>query len=324
MAQATRSHHEAVARALATVVGAVAAVEGLLATEQAIHAEPDLVEEELTGPRGHQAHLLERLALGEARIALLEDEGKDLPVTDRRAVALIELGVDHGHVRVRPVRRERLRAGQDELVPVATHRRLHPTERIRARVRLGDRPRRDVLERGDPLDVLLLLLQRALLQDRRGSEADRHTERHHGAERDAGQLRSHDRAHAEHVEHRIGLARAVLLGRPGLAGRPCLRLATLGGEQLADRVPRHVGGTEVREELASQVVRRELAGLDLVADRLDVLGYPVADALTDRLVHVGPCIHRLLLSPGAERGQRRPTDRRTRSSRLRASPPSPG
>ena len=141
-----------VVRRQSSRVGALAAMAaGVLLglTEQPIGSQPHVVEEQFAGRRRHHAHLLERLALGQARHAGIEHERqhRSAATVDGATGAIVEFGVDEKDVGVGGVGDERLLPVEQVVLTVAPRGGLHPAEGIRARVGLGDRPGRDLVER---------------------------------------------------------------------------------------------------------------------------------------------------------------------------------
>ena len=221
--------------------------------------------------RGVEAHLAERLALREAGHAGVEDEGEDLAVAGRRR-AVVELGVDDDGVGVRTVGDERLLAVEHVAVAVAAHRRLHAAERVRPGAGLGERPGADLVQGDEVGHPALLLGERAARQDRGRAEAEAHAERADEARADPADLLDQDDAHAR-------LRAAAESGSPPPRSPPDGRVRSRSfASSLASESDGHRVDAERLPELAQDVVRRQVAELELLAVRAD-LG---VDELPDR------------------------------------------
>ena len=183
--------------------------------------------------------------------------------------AVVELADENGRVSVGTVGDERLVAIENVVVAIAPRASLHAAERVRPRIRFGDRPGADLLHRQKWFDPTLLLGQRPLRHDgvRRQSDTDAHRGDHSRAV--ATQLDDRNQSHAQ------GVAAAFAAGGAALFAR------FLAFDLLAETSPRHLVDAERSEHLAQDVVRRHVAVLEVLDVgfdlRLDELPHGVLD-----------------------------------------------
>ena len=232
-----------------------------------------MVEEQLAGRRGVHAHLLERLGLLEPVHAAVEHERQHRLVAAVEAGAVVELGVDDDRVGVRPVGDEGLLAVEHELVTVGLDRRTHPAEGVRAGVGLGDRPGADLLEGHQVARPALALLDGAVGVDGAGGQPDGDADRGGDAHRDL---------------HQLDLGEYGERGVHALAGR---RTTDEARDRPVEALGRHRVEPEGGEELPDQVVRRQVAVLELVLVRPDLLVDEGPDGVPDGQLVLGPREH---------------------------------
>ena len=244
---------------------------------QTVAPGPHVVEEEHAGRRRVQTHLAERLRLLEPGHARVQHELEHDSLG--RRVPLVELADKDDRVGVRTVRDERLRSVEHVLVAVAARRRLHRAERVRAGVRFGDRPRADLLERLQFERPPLLLRRRALAHDRGRGEPHRHSHGGDHARAVPAQLDDRQHRHCRARTTAVALAPLALLAR------------LLGLDAPLEALARHRVHAERGEELAQDVVRRQIAVLELVALRDDLGLDELADGVPDHLLLFGPLEH---------------------------------
>src|SRR5262245_6862791 len=113
----------------------------------------------------------------------------------RLRLTVVELADEDDRLGVGTVRDERLVAVENVAVAAAARGRLHATERVGPRARLGDRPGADLVEREQVERPALLLADGALREDRLRREPDRDAERRHHAGTVAAELDDRDELH---------------------------------------------------------------------------------------------------------------------------------
>ena len=224
---------------------------------------PDVVEEQLGGVRGLQAHLVQLLARGVALVVLLlhEEQAEAVPVPARGGAA-VRAGKDQGGVAGDAVADERLLAVEHVLVAVAHGPGAHPAQ-VGAGARLGEGDARDHLPAQDRGQPALLLLVRAVREQVRQHPVVLQVERE-----PQGQVaRAHELLVHHAAEAVVGEPHALVVLRDGQPEQPGLR------GLVPDATVHHVLGVPLR------VVRGHLALVELAGHRAELLVLFVVEAV---------------------------------------------